>query len=158
MGDEPFALEIVLDRFPMSRGRAGPLRRPRSETGHERSASRRGGQGETCRERAEAVREEHDRIVYRSNLLGILRRRELARVAGQLSVELGLGYVETKSGEKFEGVYRRHVDLASGRLAVIQKAREFTLAPWRPVDILETLVSAPRTCQLVVNNKLDGQR
>jgi type IV secretory pathway VirD2 relaxase len=77
--------------------------------------------------------EDQDRIVYRANLLGILRRRELARVAGQLSGDLGLSYVETKSGEKVEGVYRRHVDLASGRFAVIEKAREFTLVPWRPV-------------------------
>lgn len=81
----------------------------------------------------ELAREEQDRIVYRANLLGILRRRELARVAGQLSGDLGLSYVEAKSGEKVEGVYRRHVDLASGRFAVIEKAREFTLVPWRPV-------------------------
>jgi type IV secretory pathway VirD2 relaxase len=81
----------------------------------------------------ELAREEQDRIVYRSNLLGILRRRELARVAGQLSRDLGMSYVETKSGEKVEGIYRRHVDLASGRFAVIEKAREFTLVPWRPV-------------------------
>ncbi len=81
----------------------------------------------------ELAREDQDRIVYRANLLGILRRRELARVAGQLTAELGLGYVETKAGEKVEGVYRRHVDLASGRFAVIEKAREFTLVPWRPV-------------------------
>ncbi|MGE4060972.1 MAG: relaxase/mobilization nuclease RlxS [Sphingomonadales bacterium] len=81
----------------------------------------------------ELAREDHDRIVYRANLLGILRRRELARVAGQLSGELGLNYVETKSGEKVEGVYRRHVDLASGRFALIERSREFTLVPWRPV-------------------------
>jgi type IV secretory pathway VirD2 relaxase len=81
----------------------------------------------------ELAREDQDRIVYRANLLGILRRRELARVAGQLSGDLGLNYVETKSGEKVEGVYRRHIDLASGRFAVIEKAREFTLVPWRPV-------------------------
>ncbi|HTO60812.1 MAG TPA: relaxase/mobilization nuclease RlxS [Bradyrhizobium sp.] len=79
------------------------------------------------------AREEQDQILYRANLLGILRRRELARVASQLSGDLGLSYVETKSGEKVEGVYRRHVDLASGRFAVIEKAREFTLVPWRPV-------------------------
>lgn len=81
----------------------------------------------------EFAREDQDRIVYRANMLGLLRRRELTRVAGQLSGELGLNYVETKSGEKVEGVYRRHVDLASGRFAVIQKSREFTLVPWRPV-------------------------
>lgn len=81
----------------------------------------------------EFAREDQDRIVYRANMLGLLRRRELTRVAGQLSGELGLNYVETKSGGKVEGVYRRHVELASGRFAVIEKAREFTLVPWRPV-------------------------
>jgi len=81
----------------------------------------------------ELAREDHDRIVYRANLLGILRQRELARTAGQLSGELGLNYIEAKPGEKIEGVYRRYVDLASGRFAVIEKAREFTLVPWRQV-------------------------
>lgn len=38
-----------------------------------------------------------------------------------------------KSGETVKGVYRRHIDLASGRFAVIEKARDFTLVPWRPV-------------------------
>jgi hypothetical protein len=46
---------------------------------------------------------------------------------------LALRYVETKQGEKVQGVYRRHIDLASGRFAVIEKAREFTLVPWRLV-------------------------
>lgn len=31
------------------------------------------------------------------------------------------------------GIYRRSVELASGRFAVIEKSREFTLVPWRPV-------------------------
>jgi type IV secretory pathway VirD2 relaxase len=79
------------------------------------------------------AREEQDRIVYRANLLSILSRRELARAAGQLSGDLGLSYVETKSRGEVEGIYRRHVDLASGRFAIIEKAREFTLVPWRPV-------------------------
>lgn len=81
----------------------------------------------------ELAREDQGRIIYRANLLGFLRSRELARVAGQLSGELGLQYIETKSGQKVEGVYRRHIDLASGRFAVIEKAREFTLVPWRAV-------------------------
>lgn len=81
----------------------------------------------------ELARDEQDRIVYRANMLGILRRRELLRAAGQLSGELGLPYVETESNQKATGIYRRHVDLASGRFAVIEKSREFTLVPWRPV-------------------------
>lgn len=83
---------------------------------------------------AQGLAEQDDeRIVYRSNMLMTLQRRELQRVAGQLSNELGLGYAEAKPGERIEGIYRRSVDLASGRFAVIQNAREFTLAPWRPV-------------------------
>jgi len=81
----------------------------------------------------ELARQEQDRIVYRANMLGLLRRRELTRVATQLSDELGLHYAEARAGERIEGVYRRHLDLASGRFAVIAKSREFTLVPWRPV-------------------------
>ena len=79
------------------------------------------------------AREEQDRTLYRGNMLTQLRDRELNRVAGQLSGELGLAYTEAQSGIRIEGIYRRHVDLASGRFAVIEKSREFTLVPWRPV-------------------------
>jgi Protein of unknown function (DUF3363) len=57
----------------------------------------------------------------------------LARVGAQLSDELGLPYVEMKSGQRIEGIYRRAVDLTSGRVTVIERSREFTLVPWRPV-------------------------
>lgn len=77
--------------------------------------------------------EEQGVLIIRSNLLATLRRRELTRVAGQLADELGLSYAEAKSGERIEGIYRRPVDLASGRYALIEKSREFTLVPWRPV-------------------------
>ncbi|MBL28268.1 MAG: conjugal transfer protein TraI [Rhodospirillaceae bacterium] len=79
------------------------------------------------------ARQEQDRIVYRANVLGLLRRRELARVAGQLSGELGLQYAESQPGGRVQGIYRRRIDLASGRFALIEKSREFTLVPWRPV-------------------------
>ena len=79
------------------------------------------------------ARQEQDRVVYRANMLGLLRRHELARVAAQLSGELGLPYAEPAPGERIEGIYRRRLDLASGRFAVIEKSREFTLVPWRPV-------------------------
>jgi type IV secretory pathway VirD2 relaxase len=81
----------------------------------------------------ELAREEQDRIVYSANILGLLSRRELARIAGQFSDELGLRYAETKPGDQVEGVYGRRLDLASGRFALIEKSREFTLVPWRPV-------------------------
>jgi len=60
-------------------------------------------------------------------------RRELTRVASHLSDEFGLAYAEARPGERIEGTYRRRLALASGRYALIEKSREFTLVPWRPV-------------------------
>lgn len=79
------------------------------------------------------AKEQAGQVAYRAGLLNVLRRRELARVAGQLSKELGLAYVEASHGQRVEGVYRRSVALASGRMVVVTKAREFTLVPWRPM-------------------------
>lgn len=72
------------------------------------------------------------RTVYRANMLATLRRRELNRVAAQLADETGLTYAEARPGGKIEGAYRRNVELASGRHALIEKSREFTLVPWKP--------------------------
>ena len=80
-----------------------------------------------------AREDENGRTVYRANLLAQLRRRDLNRAAGQLSSELGLAYTEAKPGECIEGTYRRAVDLASGRFAVVERSKDFTLVPWRPV-------------------------
>ncbi|WP_449472568.1 relaxase/mobilization nuclease RlxS [Sphingobium chungangianum] len=72
-------------------------------------------------------------ITYRPDMIETLRRRELLRVGAQLSKELGLPFAETGRGGRVAGIYRRHVDLLSGRYALIEKSREFTLVPWRPV-------------------------
>ena len=65
------------------------------------------------------------------NMLDTLRRRELLRVAGQLSGELGLTFVESRNGDRIEGIVKRHIDLAQGPFALIEKSHEFTLVPWR---------------------------
>ena len=62
------------------------------------------------------ARQETDRIVYRANMLGLLRGRELARIGAQLSGDLGLSYAEAQPGDRIVGIYRRRLDLASGRL------------------------------------------
>jgi Protein of unknown function (DUF3363) len=69
------------------------------------------------------------------NMLDTLRRRELLPVAGQLSDELGINFVESRNGDRIEGTVKRHVDLAQGQFALIENSREFTLVPWR--DVLE---------------------
>ena len=66
-------------------------------------------------------------------MIAALQRRELLRVAGQLADELKIPFKEPADGARIEGVYRRSVDLVSGRFAVIERTRDFTLVPWRPV-------------------------
>lgn len=83
---------------------------------------------------AEGLAESRDGgVVYRAGMVETLRRRELLRVAGQLSDELGLPFVEMKPGQRVEGTLRRAVDMTSGRHALIERSREFTLVPWRSV-------------------------
>ena len=72
-------------------------------------------------------------ILFARHLLDTLRRRELASVATGLEDELGVPYREAKAGDKIAGLYRRSLMLASGRHALIENAKEFTLVPWRPV-------------------------
>lgn len=74
-----------------------------------------------------------DRIRLRANTIMMLQRRELLRVGDELAGELGKPYVEARAGEAIEGRLARRVDLASGRFALVEKSREFTLVPWRPV-------------------------
>ncbi|MEQ9145576.1 MAG: relaxase/mobilization nuclease RlxS [Parvibaculaceae bacterium] len=77
------------------------------------------------------AKEVDGRTVYERNLLTELRRREVSAAAQRLSKELGKSFAEPLDGERIEGVYRRPLRLASGKFAVIEKSREFTLVPWR---------------------------
>jgi len=86
----------------------------------------------------DAMRRRHQWLVQQGladgpDRLGILRRRELQRVAGQLSRELSAPFVEAEAGSAIEGTYRRSVHVGMMRMAVIENSREFTLVPWRPV-------------------------
>ena len=73
------------------------------------------------------------RIAYRPDMLASLQQRELLTVAKRISDELGKPFEEARQGDRIEGVFRRRVDLASGRFALIERSREFSLVPWRPV-------------------------
>jgi type IV secretory pathway VirD2 relaxase len=71
-------------------------------------------------------------IRLRANALASLQQRELRRVAGQLSQELGLEFAAPARGERIDGIYRRPVTVGDAKYALIEKSREFTLVPWRP--------------------------
>lgn len=72
------------------------------------------------------------RTVFADGMLDALRRRELLRVASGLEEEFARPYREVRHGDRVEGVYRRSVDLVSGKHALIERSRDFTLVPWRP--------------------------
>ena len=135
----------ILSSLPLDRqiGSDGATWLDRQLVGAETDQFRDAGFGRDVRDALERRRqwlmaeglaqEEQGRVIFRASLLETLRRRELSRVAGQISDELGLRYAEARSGERIEGIHRRSVELASGRFALIEKSREFTLVPWRPV-------------------------
>jgi len=83
---------------------------------------------------AEQLAEERDgRTVYRRNMLAALQRRELLRVASRLSDEVGKPFAEAKPQEPIQGRLVRAVDMTNGRHALVERSRDFTLVPWRPV-------------------------
>lgn len=51
--------------------------------------------------------------------------------AARIAKRLGKAFSPLTEGERIEGRYVRPVDLPSGRFALIEKSKEFTLAPWR---------------------------
>lgn len=73
-----------------------------------------------------------DKLRLQPGATAALRQREVRALATQLARELGMGVREAASGERVDGIYRRPVDCASNRFALIEKSREFVLVPWRP--------------------------
>ncbi|WP_324698929.1 relaxase/mobilization nuclease RlxS [Novosphingobium sp. RL4] len=66
-------------------------------------------------------------------VLAVLQRRELLLISEGLADELGKTFAEAKTGQRIEGKLTRRIDAVSGRFALLEKSREFTLVPWRPV-------------------------
>jgi hypothetical protein len=61
-----------------------------------------------------------------------LARHELNNAAQSHSAASGLHAAELVDGERFEGTYTKPILLASGKYAVFENSKEFTLVPWRP--------------------------
>jgi len=69
----------------------------------------------------------------RRNAIALLQRRELLRVASALGDELGKTFVEAGNGTRIDGRLTRRLEMTSGRYALVERSKEFTLVPWRPV-------------------------
>jgi hypothetical protein len=73
------------------------------------------------------------RLQLARNLLGTLRERDLATAAARIADETGLTHRPVVDGVRVSGVYRRSVQLASGRFAMLDDGMGFSLVPWKPV-------------------------
>jgi len=84
------------------------------------------------------------RVVLARNLLSTLRDWELTEVGKVIQNETGLIHRPLTDGGRASGVYRRSVQLSSGRFAMLDDGVGFSLVPWRPVveQRLGQLVSA----------------
>ncbi|OYW77821.1 MAG: hypothetical protein B7Z26_10190 [Asticcacaulis sp. 32-58-5] len=67
------------------------------------------------------------------SVLNLLHRRELRGVAVSLEVETGKAFREVGAGAHVEGRLREIVEMGSGKFAVVERAKDFALVPWRPV-------------------------
>lgn len=79
------------------------------------------------------ARRDGDRIIYPRGMLATLTRREVQQAGERLARERGLSFYIPENGERIDGIYRQSVQLVSGKYALVERSREFTLVPWRPV-------------------------
>ncbi|MGA7452444.1 MAG: DUF3363 domain-containing protein [Rhodoplanes sp.] len=80
-----------------------------------------------------AERQGENRILVRRDLLATLEQREVTRVGQELAEKHGAPFRPAKDGERIYGTFKETLQLASGKYALIENSREFTLVPWRPV-------------------------
>lgn len=73
------------------------------------------------------------RVTLARNLLTTLRDRELAAVGNAVQDQIGQTYRPIQDGQHANGIYRRSIQLASGRFAMLDDGMGFSLVPWRPV-------------------------
>lgn len=94
---------------------------------------------EALRQRADFLVEQglaqrqDQRVVLARNLLATLRGRELTAAAHDISAQTGMRYHPAVEGQRVSGIYRRSVQLASGRYALLDDGIGFSLVPWKPV-------------------------
>lgn len=84
-------------------------------------------------DRGDATQASDGRVFYRRSLLTTLREREVTRVGAEMAENKRLLFRAATDGETVSGKFTGTVQLTSGKFAIVEKSREFTLVPWRPV-------------------------
>lgn len=73
------------------------------------------------------------RLLLAPNLLLRLRNRELTEAGKKIQNQTGLAHRLLRDGERATGVYRRTIQLTSGRFAMLDDGVGFSLVPWKPI-------------------------
>lgn len=68
-----------------------------------------------------------------SETLNRLKDMDLQEAGENLSKSLGKPYVTAQDYGRIDGTYVQTIDRPSGKFAIIERSREFTLVPWRPI-------------------------
>ncbi len=76
-----------------------------------------------------------DQFRLTQDTLTALEARDIAGAGDDLANELGKAFTPAPRDGRVAGVYSHAIDRPSGRYAVIERAKDFTLVPWR--DVLE---------------------
>jgi type IV secretory pathway VirD2 relaxase len=81
------------------------------------------------------ARQDGTGFTARPDMLAALESRELARIGRAMAKQRGdlLPFRQMEDGDTVRGTYKGAVTLVSGKYALVENSREFTLVPWRPV-------------------------
>ena len=81
--------------------------------------------------RKNLANESGERLKVDRDQLRQMEHEAMNDAASAISKEIGKEFSPPVEGERIEGKYARPVDLPTGRFALVEKSKEFTLAPWR---------------------------
>ena len=62
-----------------------------------------------------------------------LKAMDIKEAGEALTNQMGKPYASASGSRHIEGVFTGTIERPSGKFAVIEKSREFTLVPWRPI-------------------------
>lgn len=91
--------------------------------------------------REELAIEQDRQFLPNANMLSTLETRDLETAGKRLSKLSGLPYTPGSVGDRVEGLLRQSVHLPSGKFAMVERGKDFTLVPWR--SVLEDHVGKP---------------
>ena len=72
-------------------------------------------------------------VVLTSDLLATLRERDVTVAGESLAGLTGKRFHHLQEGDHTQGILRRSIQLSSGKFALIENEKSFSLAPWKPV-------------------------